>query len=139
MESFYNAIMIIKGEWCMSITRRDFIRNMALNSAAVAAFAMFPGISFSGWKPTDSNSDSIQWNKTPCRFCGTGCGLLVGVSNNRAVAVKGDPNCSVNKGLCCVKGYHSIQILYGKDRFKTAYVKKKEKWFLILLIRHWIW
>ncbi len=108
----------------MTFTRRDFIRAMALKSAAVAATTMFPGISFAGWTPTDQTTDSIVWSKTPCRFCGTGCGLLVGVSNNRAVAVKGDPNCSVNKGLCCVKGYHSIQILYGSDRFTTAYVRK---------------
>ncbi|MBU2455083.1 MAG: molybdopterin-dependent oxidoreductase, partial [Proteobacteria bacterium] len=111
----------------MTITRRDFIRAMALKSAAVAAATMFPGISFASWKPTDLPADSILWSKTPCRFCGTGCGLLVGVSGERAVAVKGDPNCSVNKGLCCVKGYHSIQILYGKDRFTTAYVRKDGK------------
>ena len=111
----------------MTITRRHFIRSMALKSAAVAAATMFPGISFAGWKPTDLPAGSIQWNKTPCRFCGTGCGLLVGVSGDRAVAVKGDPKCSVNKGLCCVKGYHSVQILYGKDRFKTAYVRKNGK------------
>ncbi|MCK5100721.1 MAG: molybdopterin-dependent oxidoreductase, partial [Desulfobacteraceae bacterium] len=111
----------------MTITRRDFIRSMALNSAAIAAATMFPGIIFAGWKPTDLPADSIKWSKTPCRFCGTGCGLLVGVSGKRAVAVKGDPNCSVNKGLCCVKGYHSIQILYGKDRFTTAYVRKDGK------------
>jgi len=111
----------------MTITRRDFIRALALQSAAAAATTMFPGISFAGWKPTDLATDSIQWNKTPCRFCGTGCGLLVGVAGGRAVAVKGDPNCSVNKGLCCVKGYHSIQILYGKDRFTTAYIRKNNK------------
>src|SRR3989339_2213759 len=108
----------------MTFTRRDFIKNMALKSAAVAAATMFPGISFSGWNPADLSADSIVWSKTPCRFCGTGCGLLVGVSGEKAVAVKGDPNSSVNKGLCCVKGYHSIQILYGKDRFVTAYVRK---------------
>lgn len=109
----------------MTISRREFIRALALKSAAVAATTMFPGIIFAGWKPTDLSTDSIVWGKTPCRFCGTGCGLLVGVSGGRAVAVKGDPNCSVNKGLCCVKGYHSIQILYGEDRFTTAYVRKK--------------
>ncbi len=111
----------------MRTSRREFIKSMALNSAAVAAAAIFPGIAFSDWKKTDMPAGSIVWNKTPCRFCGTGCGLLVGVSGDRAVAVKGDPNCSVNKGLCCVKGYHSVQILYGEDRFKTAYVRKNGK------------
>lgn len=111
----------------MTTSRREFIKTMALNSAAVAAAAIFPGISFANWKQTDLPAGSIVWNKTPCRFCGTGCGLLVGVSGEKAVAVKGDPNCSVNKGLCCVKGYHSVQILYGHDRFKTAYIRKNGK------------
>ncbi len=111
----------------MTTSRRSFIKAMALNSAAIAATAVFPGISFSDWKKNDMPSGSIVWNKTPCRFCGTGCSLLVGVSGEKAVAVKGDPNCSVNKGLCCVKGYHSVQVLYGHDRFKTAYVRKNGK------------
>ncbi len=111
----------------MTISRRSFIKSMAVNSAITAAATMFPGISFGSWKKTETPSGTIQWKKTPCRFCGTGCGLLVGVSGERAVAVKGDPNCSVNKGLCCVKGYHSVQILYGKDRFKKAQVRKNGK------------
>ena len=111
----------------MDITRRSFIKSAAAQSAAAAAAMLFPGISFGAWKTSDASSGSVEWKKTPCRFCGTGCGLLVGVSGDRAVAVKGDPNCSVNKGLCCVKGYHSIQILYGKDRIETALVRKNGK------------
>ncbi len=111
----------------MDISRRSFIKAAAVQSAATAAAVLFPGISFGAWKNLDSSSGKIVWKKTPCRFCGTGCGLLVGVSGERAVAVKGDPNCSVNKGLCCVKGYHSVQILYGKDRITEALVRKNGK------------
>jgi nitrate reductase (cytochrome) len=111
----------------MTITRRAFIKSMALNSAALAAASLFPGISFGGWKNSDLASGTIEWKKAPCRFCGTGCGLLVGVSDGRAVAVKGDPNSSVNKGLCCVKGYHSVQILYGRDRVTSAMIRKNGK------------
>ena len=88
----------------MDITRREFIKSAAAQSAVAAAAVLFPGITFGAWKNLDPSSGNIEWKKTPCRFCGTGCGLLVGVSGERAVAVKGDPNCSVNKGLCCVKG-----------------------------------
>ncbi len=108
----------------MDITRRAFIKTAAAQSAVAAAAVLFPGISFGAWKNLDTSSGGIEWKKAPCRFCGTGCGLLVGVSLDRAVAVKGDPNCSVNKGLCCVKGYHSIQILYGNDRYRKALVRK---------------
>lgn len=111
----------------MDISRRSFIKSLAWKSAIAAAGIMFPGVTFGAWKELDQSSGGIEWKKTPCRFCGTGCGLLVGVSEDRAVAVKGDPNCTVNKGLCCVKGYHSVQILYGKDRFTKALVKKNGK------------
>ena len=108
----------------MDITRRAFIKAAAVNSAIAAAVVLYPGISFSAWKEVDPSSGRIRWQKTPCRFCGVGCGLMVGVSGDRAVAVKGASNSSVNKGLCCVKGYHSIQILYGRDRLRTAKVRR---------------
>lgn len=111
----------------MELTRREFMKTAAMNSAMAAAAVLFPGVTFAGWKQSSVSTGSIQWMKTPCRFCGTGCGLLVGVSDERAVAVKGDPNCPVNKGLCCVKGYHSVQALYGKDRITRAKIRKDGK------------
>ena len=84
--------------------RRDFIKKMAVLSAMTAAATMFPGILFAEEQerglPKGANLD---WKKAPCRFCGVGCGVLVGVENGKAVAVKGDPKSSVNKGLCCVR------------------------------------
>ncbi len=111
----------------MKLDRRSFIKSAAAGSAVAAAGAIFPGISFADWQKQEGASGKITWRKAPCRFCGTGCGVLVGVSGDRAVAVKGDPNCSVNKGLCCVKGYHSVQALYGKDRITKAQVRKNGK------------
>jgi nitrate reductase NapA len=111
-------------EVIMKLNRRSFIKCAAASSAIATAAAIFPGISFAEWKKQEDASGMITWKKAPCRFCGTGCGVLVGVSGDRAVAVKGDPNCSVNKGLCCVKGYHSVQALYGKDRLTKAKVRR---------------
>jgi nitrate reductase NapA len=53
-----------------------------------------------------------------------GCGLLIDVSNGRPVAVKGDPDSSVSKGLGCVKGYYSVEALAGRDRIKRAMVRR---------------
>ena len=50
--------------------------------------------------------------------------LWCATENGRAVAVQGDPESPVNRGLACVKGYHSIQALYGRDRLKRARVRK---------------
>ncbi len=111
----------------MKLNRRSFVKYAAASSAMATAGSLFPGISFAGWNKQENGSGMITWKKAPCRFCGTGCGVLIGVSGSQAVAVKGDPNCSVNKGLCCVKGYHSVQALYGKDRLTTAQVRKDGK------------
>ncbi|WP_394971026.1 molybdopterin-dependent oxidoreductase [uncultured Croceitalea sp.] len=109
--------------------RRDFIKKMAVLSAMTAAAGMFPGIVFAEEQergiPADANLD---WKKAPCRFCGVGCSVLIGTENGKAIAVKGDPKSPVNKGLCCVKGYHSILALYGKDRLTKPLVKKNGKY-----------
>lgn len=108
------------------MNRRDLLKQLATTSAISAAEALMPGVIFAAAPATDGNK-KIEWKKAPCRFCGTGCGLLIGLEGGRAVAVKGDPTSPVNKGLCCVKGYHSVMALYGADRFKTAYVRKNGK------------
>jgi nitrate reductase NapA len=109
------------------LTRREFVKRAAYSAATVAAMAMLPGVSFGAWNEQDADLSDVQWRKTPCRFCGTGCGLLVGLSKGRAVAVKGDPDAAVNRGLACVKGYHSVQALYGKDRLTQAMVRRDGK------------
>ena len=108
------------------MNRREMLKSLAAASAFTAAEAMMPGVIFAA-APAGKAPDSLDWKKAPCRFCGTGCGLLIGVEAGKAVAVKGDPNSPVNKGLCCVKGYHSVMALYGADRLKTAYVRKDGK------------
>lgn len=109
----------------LQTNRRDFIKKMAKLSAMTAAAGMFPGIIFAEEQekgiPIDANLD---WKKAPCRFCGVGCGVLIGAENGKAIAVKGDPKSPVNKGLCCVKGYHSIMALYGSDRLTQPLIKK---------------
>ena len=72
-------------------------------------------------RPKDGD---IKWEKAPCRFCGTGCHVQVGVKEGRVVAIAGDQMADVNKGLLCVKGYHVGLILYGKDRLTTPMLRK---------------
>lgn len=107
------------------IDRRTALKNMATAAAVAAAETLMPGVVFAA--PAPRLPGDAVWKKAPCRFCGTGCGLLIGISNGKAVAVKGDPASPVNKGLCCVKGYHSVMALYGEDRLKQALVRKNGK------------
>ena len=94
-----------------------------------AAATLFPGIVFPREQEANIPADAnLDWKKAPCRFCGVGCGVLIGTENGKAIAVKGDPKSPVNKGLCCVKGYHSIIALYGNDRLTKPLVKKNGRY-----------
>ncbi len=66
----------------------------------------------------------LKWDKAPCRYCGTGCGVEVGVKDGRVMAVRGDAASPVNKGLLCVKGYHLPAMLYGTDRLLYPQLRK---------------
>lgn len=106
----------------MSIHRRDFIKLTGLGGAAAFSCAdrqeaerLADEASTHG---TATNDADLTWGKAPCRFCGTGCGVEVGVKDGKAVAVRGDEKSPVNRGLLCVKGYHLPGFLYGEDRLK---------------------
>lgn len=97
----------------MKLNRRNFIKTNAIAATAVAAGITIPGISTAVAK---SGSNKIRWDKAACRFCGTGCSVLVGTKDGRVVATQGDPDSPVNRGLNCIKGYFLSKIMYGKDR-----------------------
>ncbi len=96
----------------MKLSRREFIKNNAVAATAAAAGITIPGINTA----LATSKDDIRWDKAPCRFCGTGCSVLVGTKNGRIVATQGDPDSPVNRGLNCIKGYFLSKIMYGKDR-----------------------
>ena len=107
------------------VDRRTFFRKVAAASAATAASAVVPSMALPvGAVLPRERQPGPAWKKAPCRLCGVGCGLLVGIENGRAVAVKGDPDSPVSKGLACVKGYNSVQALSGPDRIRRALVRR---------------
>jgi nitrate reductase NapA len=103
------------------MNRREFLK---ANAAAAAAASI--GVPLAAPKDAGAAHDTgIRWDKAPCRFCGTGCSVLVGVRNGRVVATQGDPDAPVNKGLNCIKGYFLSKIMYGEDRLTTPLLRKK--------------
>jgi anaerobic selenocysteine-containing dehydrogenase len=54
--------------------------------------------------------------KSHCRMCHGGCGVLVYVKDGKAVKIAGDPDCPINHGTLCAKGFGSIQLAYHPDR-----------------------
>jgi nitrate reductase NapA len=106
--------------------RRAFVKSAALATATSLALHQ----EGQGKQPPRTELPIIPdatWNKAPCRFCGTGCHVQVAVKDGRVVAIAGDRQAEVNKGLLCVKGYHVGSILYGKDRLTTPMLRKNGK------------
>lgn len=104
--------------------RRDFIKQSA-RLAALAAVG--PSLASAADTDLTETADGLEWQKAPCRFCGTGCGVVVGLKGGRVVAVQGDRYNPVNRGLLCAKGYHAGAILYGKDRLTDPLIRKNGK------------
>ncbi len=103
----------------MKQTRREFMKTNAVAATAAVAGVTIPGIQQANAADTD-----IRWDKAACRFCGTGCSVLVGTKNGRVVASQGDPEAPVNRGLNCIKGYFLPKIMYGKDRLTQPLLRK---------------
>lgn len=114
----------------MTTNRREFLTMSALAAATAAAAAK--GRAAAATPPANPDLRSrlapgIVWGKAPCRFCGTGCHVQVGVEDGKVVAIAGDTAAEVNKGLLCVKGYHVGLALYGTDRLTTPLLRKGDK------------
>jgi len=107
----------------MSLNRREFIKTNAVAAAAATAGMTLP---VSALAQAAKAPLQIRWDKAPCRFCGTGCSVLVGVQNDRVVATQGDPEAPVNRGLNCIKGYFLSKIMYGADRLTRPMLRKKD-------------
>ncbi len=108
----------------MQVTRRDLIKAHAVTAAATAIGISVPGAQ--ALAQSAGSGDDIRWDKGACRFCGTGCGVLIGVKDGRVVATQGDPDAPVNKGLNCIKGYFLSKIMYGKDRLTQPLLRMKD-------------
>ncbi len=97
----------------MDLTRRELLK---LFGTATAGLAM-GGLSACDI-PLWVRDDAIpvdSWHKSVCRFCGSGCGVQVGLREGRVVNVEGD-QAAWNRGRLCIKGLLNREILYVRDR-----------------------
>ena len=107
-----------------SMSRRDFLKSAA---AATAAGAVGMSVPTEVAAKANAAEEGWRWDKAVCRFCGTGCGIMVATKDGKIVAVKGDPAAPVNRGLNCIKGYFNAKIMYGADRLTTPLLRMNEK------------
>ncbi len=94
--------------------------------AMTAAMAAASGTGLAG-RALAAGDDTTpeKWVKGVCRYCGTGCGVLIGVRNGKAVAIKGDPN-NHNAGLLCLKGSLLIPVLNSAERITSPMVRRSK-------------
>jgi len=120
MTNYRKSIYLFINSNDMSTTRRDFLKNSAAASVATAVGMSIP----TGLKAAMNETESEwRWDKAVCRFCGTGCGIMVATKDDKIVAVKGDPAAPVNRGLNCIKGYFNAKIMYGEDRLQQPLLR----------------
>jgi nitrate reductase NapA len=105
------------------MTRRDYIKATAAATAAAAA-GLPAGEAAAQNVVTEASRIGLKWDKAACRFCGTGCSVMLATKGGRVVASHGDVLSPVNRGLNCVKGYFLSKIMYGEDRLTQPMLRK---------------
>ena len=84
----------------MNSSRRDFLRFFAMSAAMAAATGV--GLPTLALAADDQKPD--KWVKGVCRYCGTGCGVVIETDGVHLLNVRGDPDHPVNRGQLCIKG-----------------------------------
>lgn len=105
----------------MSVSRREFLK---LSAASAAASTI--GVELLAAKTAEA-SPALQWTKSVCRFCGVGCGVMIGTTNGKVTAIKGDKLSPINKGLLCVKGFYLHKVVNANNRLLKPLVRKNGK------------
>jgi nitrate reductase NapA len=108
----------------MTLSRRDYMKAQA--AAVAAAVGGVPLSAAAQNLVTEAGQTALTWSKAPCRFCGTGCSVMVATKSGKVVATHGDIKSPVNRGLNCVKGYFLSKIMYGADRLTQPLLRMKD-------------
>ncbi|ADH86587.1 molybdopterin oxidoreductase family protein [Desulfurivibrio alkaliphilus] len=109
----------------MQISRRNFLRASAITAAATAA----------GVKLDPSLAVAANSVKTfpvgQCRYCAVGCTIVADAQVDAAgkakkiIAIKGDMQSTVNRGVLCTKGFYLHRAMDYQGRPKGALVRKE--------------
>ena len=80
-------------------TRRDVLRIGAALGLTTAGGGAFWGL----LEAHEAKGPPTEWFKSVCRYCGTGCGVMVGMKDGEVAEVRGDEDAH-NRGKLCIKG-----------------------------------
>ena len=101
-----------------TLSRRDLLRILAGVGAANA-------LGLATWGALEllvPRASADTWHKSVCRFCGTGCGVRVGLRDGRVTDVRGD-ELAHNQGVICVKGSMLRALPYVEGRLTAPKIR----------------
>jgi assimilatory nitrate reductase catalytic subunit len=65
-----------------------------------------------------------RWVSTTCGYCSVGCGMFIGVKDDRAISVRGNPDHPVNRGALCPKGLSEHETLHASNRAQQPLLRR---------------
>jgi anaerobic selenocysteine-containing dehydrogenase len=114
----------LQGEFCMKLTRREFIKasvaTAGLLAAGCATEETTPVTSAMALrKAKPAGPAKGEWVATACQGCTQWCAIQIFVEDGRAVSVRGNPLSRTNHGRVCPRGHLIPQQTYDPDRIKV--------------------
>jgi anaerobic selenocysteine-containing dehydrogenase len=73
---------------------------------------------------TCSRKHADHWVDSTCGYCSVGCGMQLGVKDDRVVSVRGNPEHPVNRGKLCPKGLAEHYAIEAEGRAKYPLLRK---------------
>lgn len=71
------------------------------------------------------------WTRTTCAYCGTGCEMNVGTTNNHLISITPAVDAPVSKGHLCVKGRYAFDFVTAKDRVIAPMIRTNNEWHTV--------
>lgn len=108
--------------------RRDVLRALV----AMGLVSVAGGGAWGILEATMPRGDADHWHKGVCRYCGTGCGVLVGIGKDKksgepkVMDVRGDPDAH-NAGRLCIKGSLLPMLMEAPGRLTHPLIRKDGK------------
>ncbi|MHC4914971.1 MAG: molybdopterin oxidoreductase family protein [Planctomycetota bacterium] len=98
------------------MSRREFLKLGGATSAALGLGGLWGLLPAGEIFSIHEGLVPESWKKGVCRYCGTGCGVELGVAGGRVVAIRGLEDYPVNKGVLCLKGLSLMYVVHSEER-----------------------
>ena len=75
-----------------------------------------------------TNGMPSSWTRTTCPYCGVGCEMKVGTSQNRIASIRPLLDAPVSRGHLCVKGRYAFDFVSAPDRITKPMIREGNQW-----------